>query len=167
MDKHRLKKIFLRWEGFLLVLLAAEILIFGGINPRFLTPRVLLGSINDFMPICIISLFVTFVLITGGMDIQAGSIVGLTSISIGVLWNDVGMSIWLAGALGIPTVAIFGSTNPATTSPVGEKSVVIHRDVACSPCLKPACPTDFRCMELIGADEVCRAAQLLLEGKKP
>lgn len=82
------------------------------------------------------------------------------------LSNDSGL-MHVAGALGIPTVAIFGSTNPATTSPVGEKSVVIHRDVACSPCLKPACPTDFRCMELIGADEVCRAAQLLLEGKKP
>jgi len=77
------------------------------------------------------------------------------------LSNDSGL-MHVAGALGIPTIAIFGSTNPATTSPVGEKSVVIHHDVPCSPCLKPVCPTDFRCMEMIGADEVYAAARKLL-----
>jgi heptosyltransferase-2 len=78
--------------------------------------------------------------------------------------NDTGL-MHVAGALGIPTVAIFGSTNPMTTSPVGEASVVIHRDVPCSPCLKPVCPTDFSCMDLIGVDEVYRAARELMKGK--
>jgi len=81
------------------------------------------------------------------------------------LSNDSGL-MHVAGALGIPTVAIFGSTNPVTTSPVGEKSIVIHRDVPCSPCLKPICPTDFRCMDLIGAEEVYGAARMLLKGVK-
>jgi heptosyltransferase II len=79
------------------------------------------------------------------------------------LSNDSGL-MHVAGALGIPTVAIFGSTNPVTTSPVGEKSIIIHREVACSPCLKPVCPTDFRCMDLIGVDEVYCAARILLKG---
>jgi heptosyltransferase-2 len=79
------------------------------------------------------------------------------------LSNDTGM-MHIAGALGIPTVAIFGSTNPLTTSPVGEKSIVIHKDVPCSPCLKPVCPTDFRCMDLIGTEEVYGAARMLLKG---
>ena len=61
---------------------------------------------------------------------------------------------------------VFGSTNPVTTSPVGEKSVVIHRDVECSPCLKKKCPTDFSCMELIGVDEVYETAAALLKGKE-
>ncbi|MDO9229607.1 MAG: lipopolysaccharide heptosyltransferase II [Syntrophales bacterium] len=75
--------------------------------------------------------------------------------------NDSGL-MHVAGALGVPTIALFGSTNPVTTSPVGERSVVIHHDVDCSPCLKPVCPTDFRCMELIGVEEVCAAARKLL-----
>jgi heptosyltransferase-2 len=79
------------------------------------------------------------------------------------LSNDSGL-MHVAGALGVPTVAIFGSTNPATTSPVGDKSVIIHRDVPCSPCLKPVCPTDFRCMETIGVEEVYEAARKLLDG---
>jgi AI-2 transport system permease protein len=86
----------LRWELFLILLLVLEISLFGYLNPRFLRPRVLFGSINDFLSICIISLFVTFVLITGGMDIQGGSIVGLSSIMVGVLWQQTGMNIWLA-----------------------------------------------------------------------
>jgi heptosyltransferase-2 len=77
--------------------------------------------------------------------------------------NDSGL-MHVAGALGIPTVAIFGSTNPKTTSPVGKASVVIYRDVPCSPCLKPICPTDFSCMDLIGVDEVYNAARGLIKG---
>lgn len=75
--------------------------------------------------------------------------------------NDSGL-MHVAGALGVPTVGIFGSTNPKATSPTGEKSVVIHHDVACSPCLKTVCPTDFRCMKLITADEVTETARRLL-----
>jgi AI-2 transport system permease protein len=86
----------MRWELFLIVLLVLEVVLFGSLNPRFLRPRVLFGSINDFLSICIISLFVTFVLITGGMDIQGGSIVGLASIMVGVLWQQAGLNIWLA-----------------------------------------------------------------------
>ena len=92
----RLKKLLFRWEVMLAVLLVLEVVVFGAINPRMLRTRVLLGSINNFAPICIISLFVTFVLITGGIDIQAGSIVGLASIITGVLWYDGGMNIWAA-----------------------------------------------------------------------
>ncbi len=75
--------------------------------------------------------------------------------------NDSGL-MHVAGALGIPTIAIFGSTNPVTTSPVGENSIVISKGVSCSPCLKKECPTDFRCMDLIGVDEVYDIAKDLL-----
>jgi len=75
--------------------------------------------------------------------------------------NDSGL-MHIAGALDIPTLAIFGSTNPVTTSPVGSRSVVIRKDVSCSPCLKVSCPTDFRCMGLIKTDEICRAADDML-----
>ncbi len=77
------------------------------------------------------------------------------------LANDSGL-MHIAGALGVPTIAVFGSTNPVTTSPVGAKSVVIRHPVPCAPCLKPVCPTDFRCMEMIGVEEVYAAGRKLL-----
>ncbi len=79
--------------------------------------------------------------------------------------NDSGL-MHVAGALGVPTIALFGSTNPAATSPVGEKSVVIHHDVPCGPCLKPVCRADFRCMQMIGVDEVYAAASKLLNDER-
>ncbi|MDF2592077.1 MAG: lsrD [Clostridia bacterium] len=111
MNKELFKNKCLRWESFLVLTLILEIIIFGLLNPKFLQAKVLLGSINDFICICIISLFVTFVLITGGMDIQAGSIVGLTSISLGVLWQDAGLNIWMAVIMAIFIGAICGAVS--------------------------------------------------------
>lgn len=76
--------------------------------------------------------------------------------------NDSGL-MHIAGALNIRTVAIFGSTNPVTTSPVGKRSVVICKGASCSPCLKKTCPTDFRCMEMVSVEEVCETAKGLLK----
>ena len=75
--------------------------------------------------------------------------------------NDSGL-MHIAGALNIPTVAIFGSTNPVTTSPVGNKSIIVRKEVSCSPCLKETCPTDFRCMKQISVEDVFTAAQNLM-----
>jgi heptosyltransferase II len=72
--------------------------------------------------------------------------------------NDSGL-MHIAGALNIPTIAIFGSTNPVTTSPAGNQSVIIRQEVPCSPCLRETCPTDFRCMKLVSVENVWQAAQ--------
>ena len=76
--------------------------------------------------------------------------------------NDSGL-MHVAAALGVPTVAIFGSTNTVTTAPVGRRVAIVHKPVPCSPCLKQTCPTDFRCMAMIGVDDVYDAARGLLE----
>lgn len=107
--KTNLKKIFGRWEFVLISVLLAEILIFALKNPKFLLPRVFFGSLNDIMSICFISIFVTFVMITGGIDIQAGSIVGLTSIIIGVCWQDKGLNIWTACVVALLAALICGA----------------------------------------------------------
>lgn len=97
------------WELVLLSILLLEFVVFAAKNSKFLMPRVLFGSINDIISICIISLFVTFVMITGGIDIQAGSIVGLSSIVLGVAWQDGGMNIWVASLLAVVIAALCGA----------------------------------------------------------
>jgi heptosyltransferase II len=79
--------------------------------------------------------------------------------------NDSGL-MHIAGALNIPTIAIFGSTNPVTTAPAGNKSIIVCREVFCSPCLKETCPTDFRCMKQISVEDVFAAAQKLLQSSR-
>lgn len=98
-----------RWEYFLILLLIVEIVVFGTLTPKFLKPRVLFGSVNDFISICIISTFMCFVFITGGIDLQAGSIVGLTSIIIGVLFKDAGFNIYTACLVAIIIGSLCGA----------------------------------------------------------
>lgn len=78
--------------------------------------------------------------------------------------NDSGL-MHVAGALNVPTIAVFGSTNPTTTSPVGRNSVIVRHDVPCSPCLKKTCPTDFRCMRLVSVEDVLKVAHNLFRDK--
>ncbi|HDR4710289.1 MULTISPECIES: ABC transporter permease [Bacillus cereus group] len=75
-----------RWEGVLIVLLLIEFILFSLINSDFLNISNLLFSTNDFLFIAIAAIPMTFVIVTGGIDVSVGSIMGLTSILIGVLW---------------------------------------------------------------------------------
>ena len=85
----------------------------------------LFNSMNDFMSICIISLFVTFVMITGGIDIQAGSIVGLTSIIIGVTWQDFGFNIWAAAGFALLIAVICGALSGFFVAYCGVQAMVV------------------------------------------
>jgi heptosyltransferase-2 len=73
-----------------------------------------------------------------------------------MITNDSG-PMHLAAALGIPLLAIFGSTDERATGPLGTQVRIVKRDVQCSPCGRRECPIDFRCMRLISVEEVFRA----------
>ena len=82
------------------------------------------------------------------------------------LTNDSG-AMHVASALGIPTVAIFGATEDATTGPTGPLARVVREHAECSPCLLRNCPIDHRCMTRVTASRVAAAAQDLLEESAP
>jgi heptosyltransferase-2 len=76
--------------------------------------------------------------------------------------NDSG-PMHMASALFVPTVAIFGSTDPATTSPFGEGHMVVTKNLPCSPCLERECPEGhLRCMDEITVNDVFNALKGLL-----
>lgn len=124
MGRFELKKLY-KWEAALVLLLVFEIIVFGAINPRFLKFNVLIYSINDFICICIISLFVTFVIITGGIDISMGSIIGLSSIIIGVAWKMGGINIWLTIPLAVLAGGLCGALNGFLVAYTGVQSMVV------------------------------------------
>jgi heptosyltransferase-2 len=79
-----------------------------------------------------------------------------------LLTNDTG-TMHLASFLGVPTVAIFGSTEPVLTGPLGKGHIVIRHHVECSPCFLRECPLDFRCMKAVKIEEVVSAVERVLE----
>jgi lipopolysaccharide heptosyltransferase II len=78
-----------------------------------------------------------------------------------LLTNDTG-TMHLAAFLGVPTVALFGSTEPALTAPLGPNHQIIRHHVECSPCFLRECPIDFRCMKAITVQEVVAAIERVL-----
>jgi len=82
-----------------------------------------------------------------------------------LLTNDTG-TMHLAAHLGVPTVALFGSTEPLLTGPLGSGHRVIRHHVECSPCFLRECPIDFRCMKAIEAPEVVVAVEAILKARQ-
>ncbi|WP_156286186.1 ABC transporter permease [Oceanivirga salmonicida] len=113
-----------KWELSLLALLILEIMTFGIINSRFLKINVLLNSANDFVTIAIIALFMTFVIITGGIDISVGSIVGLSSVVMGLAWQELGVNIWVAVIFAIFVAALCGAFNGFIIAYIGVQAMV-------------------------------------------
>ncbi len=85
-----------------------------------------------------------------------------------LLCNDSG-PMHLAAALGVPVVAVFGSTDPAATSPMGPHRIV-SLGLPCSPCFRRHCPHGHHnCLLGVEVKDVVGAARELLqwEGSRP
>ena len=64
----------------------------------------------------------------------------------------------IAAAMNIPTVALFGPTDPSRTGPYGKGHIVVRKEMSCSPCFLKKCDTK-RCMKEISVDEVFEAVR--------
>jgi heptosyltransferase-2 len=78
------------------------------------------------------------------------------------LTNDSG-GMHIASALGVPTVAVFGSTDETTTGPTGPLARVVREQVECAPCLQRECPIDHRCMVRLAPEKVADVALELVK----
>jgi heptosyltransferase II len=108
----------------------------------------------------------TLVVLGGGQEIGAGDLLvgeigsgvenlagklslreslALLRVLRGAVSNDSG-AMHLAAAAGCPILGLFGSTNPAWTGPLGERSRSLWLALPCSPCYAKSCPTQIECL---------------------
>jgi len=73
---------------------------------------------------------------TGKLSIAGTA--ALLSLCRGFVSNDSGL-MHLGGAVGVPTLGLFGSSNPNWTAPLGRKTEFLYRRVPCSPCYRRTC----------------------------
>lgn len=102
---------FLRHEAILAVLLVAALVALAGQSDRFFTGANLLNQGRLMTEVGLIALGMTFVIVTGGIDLSVGSILGLCVILLGVFWQNLGLPLPVAMVLAVLVGGVAGLVN--------------------------------------------------------
>src|SRR4051812_3485446 len=98
-------------QRILLALLALEIVVFSAIGTNFLTRDNAFEVLRLSVELGLLAVALTPVIVSGGIDLSVGSLMGLSAVLFGTLWRDKGLPIGVAGALTLGLGAIAGGLN--------------------------------------------------------
>ncbi len=95
--------------------------------------------------------------------IQVASLLDRCGCYIG---NDSGIT-HLAAAVGVPTIALFGPTDPEIWGPRGKRVAILRKNPGCSPCKEEELErcNQRRCLELIEVKEVIERVRRVMYGR--
>jgi rhamnose transport system permease protein len=103
--------LFRRFESLLAVVLLIEVLVFSKTGSNFATQGNLFEILRLSTEIGLLALVMTPIILTGGIDLSVGSLLGLCAIIFGKLWRDAGMSPALAALCTLAAGALGGGLN--------------------------------------------------------
>ncbi len=110
-DNHGFKRLLLRHETVLLLVVAVEWLYFNAVGPRFGSLDNSFDIVRHSVEIGLLALVMTPIILTGGIDLSVGSLLGLCAILFGKLWRDAGMPPMMAGVCTLGIGALAGGLN--------------------------------------------------------
>jgi rhamnose transport system permease protein len=114
-----------RHEFVLLVILVVEIVCFQILGRNFGTAANVANIVRQSVEIGLLAMVMTPVILTGGIDLSVGSLLGLCAVIFGMLWKDAGLSPWLAALGAIGTGAIGGGLNAALITRLGLPPLIV------------------------------------------
>lgn len=112
-EKHGFKASVLKHETMLLFVVLLEWLYFNSVGPRFGSLDNTFDLMRHSVEIGLLALAMTPIILTGGIDLSVGSLLGLCAILFGKFWRDAGMPIPVAAAGTLGVGALAGGLNAA------------------------------------------------------
>jgi rhamnose transport system permease protein len=100
-----------RHETVLLLVIVLEVVLFNALGQRFLTGGNISNIFRHSVEIGLLALAMTPVILTGGIDLSVGSMMGLCAVLFGMMVNTLGLDPWLAGLAAITIGALGGGLN--------------------------------------------------------
>jgi rhamnose transport system substrate-binding protein len=100
-------RLFPNHEWVLLLVLLFECLVFGLVGDNFLTTSNAFEITRLSVEVGLLALALTPVIITGGIDLSVGSMMGLAAVVLGALWRDAHLPIVLAAGVAL-VLGLFG-----------------------------------------------------------
>ncbi len=111
---------------FAVIALLCAVFAFSRLNvENFDSPLTLYYLFLDMAPILLLALPMTLIIVTGEIDLSVASVVALSSVLVGILHQDAGLSIPVAGALAILAGAVAGAFNGFLVAYVGLPSLAV------------------------------------------
>ncbi|MWB97134.1 ABC transporter permease [Agromyces seonyuensis] len=117
-------RILLGRDAIMIYALIATIVVAMISVPRFASPVTTGFLLLDVIPVLLIAMPMTLIIITGEIDLSVASIAGLTSASIGVLWQA-GFDIGLVLVLGVVIGLVAGAFNGFLVAVIGLPSLAV------------------------------------------
>ena len=105
------RSLLFRHETALLLVVVIEWLCFNAIGRRFGTLDNNFDILRHTVEIGLLALAMTPIILTGGIDLSVGSLLGLCAILFGKLWRDAGLSPLVAGACTLVIGGLGGALN--------------------------------------------------------
>lgn len=109
--KPSLKSLLARHEAVLLLVIALEVVLFSALGRRFLDGTNVSNIFRHSVEIGLLALAMTPVILTGGIDLSVGSMMGLCAVCFGIFVNEAQMSPLVAGILSVGIGALGGGLN--------------------------------------------------------
>jgi rhamnose transport system permease protein len=109
--KPSLKSLLARHEVVLLLVIALEVVLFSALGRRFLDGTNVSNIFRHSVEIGLLALAMTPVILTGGIDLSVGSMMGLCAVCFGIFVNEAQMSPLVAGVLSVGIGALGGGLN--------------------------------------------------------
>src|ERR1051325_4920275 len=104
-------RLFPNGEWVLLLALALEIGVFAALGEDFFSLANFFEVVRLSVELGLLALALTPVMITGGIDLSVGSMMGLAAVVFGAVWQDAGMPIALAVLVALVLGAAGGALN--------------------------------------------------------